>query len=64
MACALIASVIVGVAARLCQLALVDGERLAALARRQHSETEQVTPLRGAILDRFGEPLAMSIRGW
>jgi cell division protein FtsI/penicillin-binding protein 2 len=61
-ACALIASVIVGVAARLCQLALVDGARLATLARRQHSETEQVTPLRGAILDRFGEPLAMSIR--
>ena len=61
MACALIASVIVGVAARLCQLALVDGVRLATLARRQHSETEQVMPLRGSILDRFGEPLAMSI---
>jgi cell division protein FtsI (penicillin-binding protein 3) len=61
-ACALVASVIVGVAARLCQLALVDGARLATLARRQHLETKQVTPLRGAILDRFGEPLAMSIR--
>jgi cell division protein FtsI (penicillin-binding protein 3) len=61
LACALIASVIVGVAARLCQLALVDGVRLATLARRQHSDTEQVMPLRGSILDRFGEPLAMSI---
>ncbi|MBI2962698.1 MAG: transpeptidase family protein [Deltaproteobacteria bacterium] len=61
-ACALIGGVLVGVAARLCQLALVDGERLAGLARRQHSETEQLTPLRGTILDRFGEPLALSIR--
>ncbi len=58
----LIGSLLVGVAARLCQLALVDGQRLAGLARRQHSETEQLTPLRGAILDRFGEPLALSIR--
>jgi cell division protein FtsI (penicillin-binding protein 3) len=61
-ACAMIGAVLVGVAARLCQLAIFDGERLASLAHRQHSETEQVTPLRGAILDRFGEPLAMSIR--
>jgi cell division protein FtsI (penicillin-binding protein 3) len=61
-AIALVASVLLGVGARLCQLALVDGARLGALARRQHSETEQVKPLRGAILDRFGEPLAMSIR--
>ena len=60
-ACGMIAAVLIGVAARLCQLALVDGHRLAGMARRQHSETEQVTPLRGAILDRFGEPLAMSI---
>ncbi len=61
-ACAMIGAVLVGVAVRLCQLAIFDGERLASLAHRQHSETEQVTPLRGAILDRFGEPLAMSIR--
>lgn len=61
-ACALIGAVLVGVAARLCQLALVDGQRLATLARRQHSETEQLAALRGAILDRFGEPLALSIR--
>jgi cell division protein FtsI (penicillin-binding protein 3) len=57
----LIAAVLAGVGARLCQLALVDGDRLASMARRQHSETQQVTPLRGSILDRFGEPLAMSI---
>lgn len=61
-ACALIGAVLVGVAARLCQLALVDGQRLATLARRQHSQTEQLAALRGAILDRFGEPLALSIR--
>jgi len=61
-ACGAIAVALVGVSARLCQLALVDGDRLAGLAHRQHSETEQVTPLRGAILDRSGEPLAMSIR--
>lgn len=60
-ASAVIAFTLVGVGARLCQLALVDNERLAGLARRQHSETEQVTPMRGAILDRLGEPLAMSI---
>jgi cell division protein FtsI (penicillin-binding protein 3) len=58
----MIGAVFVGVALRLCQLAIVDGDRLASLAHRQHSETEQVTPIRGAILDRFGEPLAVSIR--
>jgi len=57
-----IAAVLVVVALRLCQLALVDGQRLATLARRQHSETEQVTSLRGAILDRSGDALALSIR--
>jgi cell division protein FtsI (penicillin-binding protein 3) len=61
-ACAVIGAALAGVAARLCQLALVDGGRLASLAHRQHSETEQVRPLRGAILDRSGEPLAMSTR--
>jgi cell division protein FtsI (penicillin-binding protein 3) len=58
----MIAAALVVVAGRLCQLALVDGERLAGMARRQHSDTERLTPLRGAIVDRFGEPLAMSIR--
>ncbi|HUE39302.1 MAG TPA: penicillin-binding protein 2, partial [Candidatus Binatia bacterium] len=61
-ACAIIAAVLVGVAGRLCQLAFVDGHRLAGLAHRQHSNTEPLTPVRGAIMDRFGEPLAMSIR--
>ena len=61
-ASAVIAAVLIGVALRLCQLALVDGQRLATLARRQHSETEQFTPLRGAILDRSGDALALSIR--
>jgi cell division protein FtsI (penicillin-binding protein 3) len=61
-ASAAIAAVLIVVALRLCQLALLDGQRLANLARRQHSETEQVTPLRGAILDRFGDALALSIR--
>jgi cell division protein FtsI (penicillin-binding protein 3) len=58
----LIAGALAAVAARLVMLTLVQGERLAGLAQRQHSETEQVTPLRGSILDRSGEPLAMSIR--
>ena len=61
LACGVIAAVLGLIAARLCQLALVDGQHLADLARRQHSETEQVMPLRGAILDRFEDPLAMSI---
>jgi cell division protein FtsI (penicillin-binding protein 3) len=58
----LIGGALAAVAARLVMLTLVQGERLAGLAQRQHSETEQVTPLRGSILDRSGEPLAMSIR--
>ncbi|MGH7896345.1 MAG: penicillin-binding protein [Candidatus Binatia bacterium] len=61
LACVALAAVLGVIAARLCQLALVDGERLGRLARRQHAETEQVMPLRGAILDRTGEALAMSI---
>jgi cell division protein FtsI (penicillin-binding protein 3) len=61
-ACIVIGAVLAVVALRLCQLALVDGNRLASLARRQHSETKQLTPLRGAILDRFGDPLALSTR--
>jgi cell division protein FtsI (penicillin-binding protein 3) len=58
----LIGAALAAVAARLVMLTLVQGERLAGLAQRQHSETEQMTPLRGSILDRAGEPLAMSIR--
>ncbi len=61
-ACVVLGTVLAVVALRLCQLAIVDGHRLASLARRQHSETEQLTPLRGAILDRFGDPLALSTR--
>ncbi len=49
------------VASRLCQLALVDADRLSDLARRQHVGREEFKPLRGSILDRSGEPLAISI---
>lgn len=49
------------VAVRLGQLAFVDGERLAMLAGRQHFATEEMQPIRGAILDRAGEPLALSV---
>ncbi|MEA2626655.1 MAG: hypothetical protein QOD06_2700 [Candidatus Binatota bacterium] len=49
------------IAARLCQLALVDGDRLTEIAHRQHLKQEELMPVRGAIFDRGGEPLAISI---
>jgi cell division protein FtsI (penicillin-binding protein 3) len=52
---------LVAIALRLGQLALVDGERLTGLAGRQHFATEELQPIRGAILDRSGQPLALSV---
>ncbi len=56
-----VALALAAVAARLCSLAFVDGEHLAALAGRQHLTSEELKPIRGAILDRSGEPLALSV---
>jgi hypothetical protein len=50
-----------GVALRLCQLALVDGQRLATLARRQHSKPSS-SPAARRYPDRSGDALALSIR--
>src|ERR1041385_2494248 len=48
-------------AARLCQIALVDGGRLATIARKQHAAREERPRLRGAIFDRAGDPLAITV---
>jgi cell division protein FtsI (penicillin-binding protein 3) len=61
LAVALVVAALGVVAARLCQVALVDGERLADLARRQHVVREELRPIRGTILDRSGETLAVSV---
>ncbi len=61
LACGIVALLLGVVAARLGQLALVDGDRLASLARRQRVTNEEFKPLRGAIVDRGGDPLAISI---
>lgn len=61
LAVGLLAMIFALVAARLFQLALVDAERLSGLARRQHLGREEIKPLRGSILDRSGEPLAISM---
>lgn len=59
------AAIVVGflalVAARLCQVTLVEGDRLADLAHRQQFGREEVKPVRGAILDRDGQLLAISV---
>jgi cell division protein FtsI (penicillin-binding protein 3) len=49
-----------GLLARAVQLQAVDAGWLAARAQAQHRSTVQMGGLRGEILDRHGEPLAMS----
>ena len=47
-----------GIGARLYQLQIVDHEKYAKLAEENQYNTRVLTPLRGEILDRFGQPLA------
>lgn len=47
--------------ARAWQVQVVDGSRLAKMARRQHVAAELVTGQRGSILDRNGQVLARSV---
>jgi cell division protein FtsI (penicillin-binding protein 3) len=49
------------VAGRAFQLQVLQGERLKRLGERQHLKEWIVLPKRGAVLDRAGEPLALSL---
>lgn len=49
------------VAARAFQLQILQGEKLKRLGERQHMTEWIVLPKRGTILDRAGEPLALSL---
>jgi cell division protein FtsI (penicillin-binding protein 3) len=48
-------------AGRAFQLQVLQGERLKRLGERQHLKEWIVLPKRGAVLDRTGEPLALSL---
>ena len=45
------------------QLQILDGEKLKQLGEKQHLKEMIVLPKRGTILDRAGEPLALSLEG-
>ena len=45
------------------QLQILDGEKLRQLGEKQHLKEMIVLPKRGTILDRAGEPLALSLEG-
>ncbi|HSF58183.1 MAG TPA: penicillin-binding protein, partial [Candidatus Binatia bacterium] len=55
----LVLFVVVG--GRAFQLQVLQGEKLKRLAERQHLKEWIVLPKRGAVLDRSGEPLALSM---
>ena len=55
-----LAGLFVLAAIRLAIVALIDGPRLASIARTEHTETITLAPVRGPIVDRNGEPLALS----
>jgi cell division protein FtsI (penicillin-binding protein 3) len=57
----LFALIFVAVAGRAFQLQVLQGERLKRLGERQHLKEWIVLPKRGAVLDRAGEPLALSL---
>jgi cell division protein FtsI (penicillin-binding protein 3) len=62
-ALALVGAAFVVIALRLLQLAWLEGDRLAGLARRQRETRLEIEPLRGTIVDRSGDVLAVSVRG-
>src|ERR671919_131991 len=49
------------IAGRSFQLQVLQGERLMRLGERQHLKEWIVLPKRGALIDRTGEPLALSL---
>src|SRR5262245_63457715 len=54
-------SVFIIVAGRAFQLQVLQGEKLKRLGERQHLKEWIVLPKRGAVMDRAGEPLALSL---
>jgi cell division protein FtsI (penicillin-binding protein 3) len=57
---ALLLALFVAAGARLSVIVLVDGPRLSALARSEHTSVMKLAALRGPIVDRDGGPLALS----
>jgi len=55
--------IFVTIALRAVQLQIIEGEKLKQLGERQHLKEWIVLPRRGTILDRSGEPLALSLEG-
>ena len=55
------AAIFVVIGGRAFQLQVVEGERLKRLGERQHLKEWIVLPKRGAVVDRAGEPLALSL---
>src|SRR5690348_5593744 len=57
----LFAALFLAVGGRAIQLQLWEGDRLMRLGQRQHLKEWIVLPKRGAVFDRTGEPLALSM---
>ena len=57
----LFAALLVMLAGRAIDLALIRGPALAAMAVRQHRQRVELDPHRGPIVDRHGESLALSV---
>ncbi|HTM09189.1 MAG TPA: penicillin-binding protein [Verrucomicrobiae bacterium] len=55
--------IFLAVTLRAFQLQILDGEKLRQLGEKQHLKEMIVLPKRGTILDRAGEPLALSLEG-
>jgi cell division protein FtsI (penicillin-binding protein 3) len=55
-----LAGLFVLAAIRLAMLVLIDGPRLASMARSEHTAAMQLAAVRGPIVDRNGKPLALS----
>jgi cell division protein FtsI (penicillin-binding protein 3) len=55
--------IFLAVALRAFQLQILQGEKLKQLGEKQHLKEWIVLPKRGTILDRAGEPLALSLEG-
>jgi cell division protein FtsI (penicillin-binding protein 3) len=57
---AILLALFVAAGARLAVIVMVDGPRLSSLARSEHFSLMKLAALRGPIVDRDGEPLALS----
>lgn len=59
--CLVLVSLLSALSARLVQIQLVDRQRYAASSAKAHHRTELIPAIRGMIVDRNEEPIAMSI---